>query len=81
MTSPSSQLPMSLTHWAVLSPFIKVRVKATFLNGELYPATSAFRHKYAFTSSMKSSALVLLPRKSCGSAPMVFMSVAGWMGC
>ena len=24
---------MSLTHWAVLSPFIKVRVKVTFLNG------------------------------------------------
>ena len=57
--SPSSQLPMSLTHWAVLSPFTKVRVKATFLNGELYPMTSVFRHSYAFTLSMKSLALVL----------------------
>ena len=72
---------MSLNHWAVLSPLIKVRVKATFLNGELYPATSTFRHRYAFTLSMKSLALVLSPRKICGSAPIVFTSVAGWMGC
>ena len=66
-TSPSSQSPMSLTHWAALSPLISVRVKATFLNGELYPTMSAFRHRYAFTSLMKSSALVLssLWRSSC----------------
>ena len=80
-TSPSSQSPMSLTHWAALSPFIKVRVKATFLNGESYPATSAFRHRYAFTSSIKSLAFVLSLWKIYGSTPMVFTSVAGRMGC
>ena len=68
---------MSLTHWAALFPLIKVRVKATFLNGESYPATSVFRCRYAFTSLMKSSALVLLPRKICGSASIVFTSAAG----
>ena len=50
---------MCLTHWAALSPFMRVKVKATFLNGESYPAASAFRCRYAFTSLMKSSALVL----------------------
>ena len=70
-SSPSIQVPMSLTHPATSSPLIRVRVNETFLIGELNPAMSWLTRKYALTSSMKSSALVRSPVKIAGFSPMV----------
>ena len=60
---PSIQLPMSWAHIATLSPLRRVSVNATFLIGELKPATSWFRCRYPLTSSMKLSAWSLSPEK------------------
>ena len=76
-----SQLPMFHTHCAGSSPLIRVRVNATFLYGELYPAMSVFRQKYPLTSSMKSSALDWSLLKIWGRLPIAFTSAATWTGC
>ena len=74
----SSQSLICLAHNATFSPLMRVRVKATFLIGELNPATSALTWRYALTSSMKAFALVRSPEKYWGSPPMALVS--GFIG-
>ena len=75
-SSPSIQVPMSCTHPVTSSSLIRVRVKATFLIGELNPAMSSLTQKYALTSSMKLSALVLSLVNLWGRFPIALMSAA-----
>ena len=60
---------------------MRVRVNATFLYGELYPATSALRQRYPLTSSMKLSTLDQSPLKTCGRLPIALTSAATCTGC
>ena len=48
---------------------MRVSSSATFLIGELKPATSQFRRRYALSFSIKSSALVRSPVNIVGAAP------------
>ena len=80
-SSVSSQFPMFHTHCAGSSPLIKVRVKATFLYGELYLGTSALRQKYPLTSLIKSSASDRSLLKICGRLPITLTSGVGGTGC
>ena len=69
---------------------MRVRVKATFLIGKLYPAMSWLSRRNPLTSSMKSSTLRRSLLKAAGSPPMALISagtatgacppMAGWPG-
>ena len=78
---PSSIVLMSLILLATSGPFMSMTVKATFFIRELNPATLAFRCRYAFTSSVKSSAHVLLPVNTSWSFPIDLMSLTGATFC
>jgi len=65
---------MFLIHPVVSVPLIRVRVKATFLIGELNPLTSWLSSRYPLTSSIKLLALVQSPSNTKGSCPIFLTS-------
>jgi hypothetical protein len=79
--NPSSIVPMSQVHPAMLGPLMSVSVNAIFLIGESNPAMSWLSQRYPLTSSMKSSTFNRSPVNTWGSAPIVLISPVGSTGC